>query len=179
MIKATAVLITKQSEYPKEALDALTGKFDEILIETSCPAVFRRYDLALRAKNEIIYFQDDDCVVDVEALFKAYDGRITNNISPGHFENYKDKGVTLIGWGAFFPKSMINFVKYLAKHPIDSLFLSQTDRIFTYLNQPFNQQIITINHLPSATATDRMSTQADHWSNLERILWRLNTLNES
>lgn len=173
---ATAVLITREKEYPREVLKTLEGKFDEILIETECPSIHRRYELALKARNELVYVQDDDCTIDPEKLFKAYNGQITNALTSHHLERYKNKGITLIGFGAFFPKSMIDFSKYLDKFPADDLFLSQADRVFTYLNKPFNSQLITINHLPSATGPGRMSTSSDHWSNLERITWRLNTL---
>lgn len=175
-MKATAVLITTKADYPPEVLESLLGKFDEILIETECPSIHRRYQLATKAKNDLIYVQDDDCITNVEALFKAYNGQITNAITQHHLDWYKDKGVTLVGFGAFFPKNMIDFSEYLDKYPVDSLFLSQTDRVFTYLNRPFNQQLVTIKNLPSATESGRMSTKPDHWSNLERILARCHTL---
>lgn len=175
---ATAILITKDKEYPKEVLDSLPD-FDEVIVETECPSILRRYELALKAKNDIIYVQDDDCIVDVEALRSLYKGRITNAISPQHYNFYKDTGVTLIGWGAFFPKKMINFDPYLDVYGVSPLFLTQADRVFTYLNQPFNSVIMDINHLPSATADDRMSTTAGHWENLNQINRQLHDLPKS
>lgn len=171
MIKATCVLITKKSEYPKEVLASLD--FDEVLIETECPSIYRRYELALKAKNDLIYVQDDDCIVDPQLIFEKYYGLITNAMTPHHFEAYKNTGITLVGWGAFFPKHMIDFTKYLEKYPKDDLFLSQTDRIFTYLNQPFNSIVMDIQHLPTAVEPGRMSTSPDHWDNLAKIKERL------
>lgn len=173
---ATAVLITREKEYPKEVLDSITPHFDEMLIETECKSLHRRYDLALRARNDLIYIQDDDCIVDVISLFKHYNGQLTNSISQEHYDSYDGLGITLVGWGTFFPKSMVNFKPYLDKYGVNPLFLSQTDRVFTFLNQPFNSIITEIKHLPTASDETRMSTQSDHWSNLDRIIEQLNSL---
>lgn len=177
MIKATAVLITKEKTYPREVLDSLLGTFEEYLIETECPSVHRRYELALKARNDLIYVQDDDCIADPERIYRTYNGQITNAITSHHYKWYKDKGVTLVGWGAFFPKSMIDFSKYLNKYPVDDLFLSQTDRVFTYLNQPFNSVITDIKHLPTATQPGRMHTSPGHWDKLEEVIKRLHNIN--
>jgi hypothetical protein len=171
-MKITAVLITKDKQYPQEVLDSLLGKFDEILIETNCPSILKRYQLALKAKNDVIYVQDDDCIVDVDRLGKKYNGQLTNFISPGHQDSYQGTGITLIGWGALFPKEMLDFSKYIDKFGIDPLFLSQADRVFTYLNQPHNSIVVDIKHLPRATDSTRMYTQPDHWNNLELIKQR-------
>lgn len=166
-MKITAVLISRERDYPKEILDTLD--FDEVLIETNCPSILRRYGLALKAKNDIIYVQDDDCLVNVELLKEKYNGQLTNFISEGHQKVYQGTGITLIGWGALFPKSMINFDKYIDKFGIDDLLLSQADRVFSYLNQPHNSIVTEINHLPRATGSERMYQQADHWNNLKLI----------
>lgn len=165
---ATAILITKEKEYPKEILSKLP-KFDEVIIETECPSILRRYELAQKARNTIIYVQDDDCIIDVDRLYNYYNGRITNAISQHHKDWYKGAGITLIGYGAFFPKQMVNFDKYLDVYGVTPLFLTQADRVFTYLNQPFNSVVMDITHLPTATAEGRMSTSNGHWENLELI----------
>jgi hypothetical protein len=170
----TAVLISKDDKYPQGVLDSLD--FDEVLVETKCPSVARRYELALKARNDLIYVQDDDCLVDTKALIRAYNGQITNFMTPGHYASYEGSGITLIGWGALFPKKMINFDKYLDVYGVNPLFLSQADRVFTYLNQPHNSLITNVNHLPSATDGSRMSTQSDHWENLMKIRVQLETL---
>lgn len=177
-MKATAILITREKEYPIEVLNSVkNADFDEIIVQTECPSVYRRYELALQAKNDLIYVQDDDCTIDIEALYEKYDGRLTNAISDHHLNFYKDMGITLIGWGAFFPKKMVDFDKYLRQYPIDSLFLSQTDRIFTYLNQPHNYVITKIHHLSTADGPGRMSTTPGHWNKLEIIRMRLQKIN--
>jgi hypothetical protein len=168
-MKITGVLITKEKEYPQEVLDSLLGKFDEVLIETECPSILRRYELALKARNDIIYVQDDDCIVDVDLLKEKYNGQLTNFISEGHQRFYQPSGMTLIGWGALFPKSMIDFSRYLDKFGASPLFLREADRVFTYLNQPFNSLVTEINHLPSASIPGRMYTTNEHWETLKLI----------
>lgn len=175
MIKATCVLITKEKEYPKEVLDSLP-EFDELIIETECPSVLRRYELAIHAKNDIIYVQDDDCLVDTKALFEKYNGQLTNFMSPHHKSWYEGTGITLVGWGTYFPKSMVDFTTYLDKYPPDALLLREADRVFTYLNQPHNSIVKDINHLPTATLGDRMSATGEHWDTLNQIKQRLQTL---
>jgi len=172
---ATAVLITKEREYPKEILGSLPA-FDEILVETECPSIHRRYELALKAKNDLVYVQDDDCITDVTKLFEAYNGHLTNAMTPHHLEWYRDMGVTLVGFGCFFTKRMIDFSPYLDEYGINDLFLSQTDRVFTYLNQPHNSVVVGIKNLPSATAPDRMSTSPGHYENLNKICEQLYNL---
>lgn len=136
----SCILITKEKEYPKIILDRLTlGFFDEIIIKSESPSVYQRYLLAKEARNSIIYVQDDDCLVNYQSLFKKYDGRITNTITLPFQKRYEDMGCTLVGWGCFFPKDMIRaFDKYIEKYGEDAHLLREADRIFTYLNKPFN-----------------------------------------
>jgi hypothetical protein len=171
-IPATCVLITREGEYPQEVLDSLP-LFNEVIIETECPSIYRRYELARKAKNNLIYVQDDDCTINVEELLYFYKGRLTNAITQHHKEYYAGMGVTLVGFGTFFDKRMIDFSPYLAKYPKDKLFLSQTDRIFTYLNRPFRSVVMDINQLPRGNEPNRMSTSSDHWDNLAKIRERL------
>lgn len=165
----TAVLITREKEYPPEILESLPS-FDEVIVETECASVYRRYELAQKAKHELIYVQDDDCIVDAHLLIGVYNGRLTNFITPEHYERYKNTGVTLVGWGALFPKEMVDFRPYLDVFGINPLFLSQADRVFTYLNQPHNSVLAEVRHLPQATDETRMSKQPDHWDNLQKII---------
>ena len=105
----SCVLITKKTEYPKIIMDRLTlGFFDEILVYSECPSVYERYKLAKEAKNEIIYFQDDDALVNYQSLFKRYNGQITNTMTEGFKNFYEPLGCTLVGWGCYFPKSMLS-----------------------------------------------------------------------
>lgn len=167
----SAILITREKTYPQEVLNSLP-MFDEVIIETECPNIYRRYELAIQARGDIIYVQDDDCIIDVNALFQKYDGRLTYAITPHHLDFYKGSGIALIGYGAFFSKKMVDFTRYFKDYSIDPLFLSQADRVFSFLS-PKNPVIMEIKNLPRATDKGRMSTSSDHWGNLERIQIRL------
>ncbi len=173
----SAVLITREKEYPQEILDSLP-EFDEVIIETECPYIYRRYELAMQAKGDVIYVQDDDCIVDVSFLKQLYNDNLTNFISEGHQRVYNGTGITLIGWGALFPKTMLNFSRYLDKYGNSDLFKREADRVFTYLNQPFNTFVTEINHLERASNPDRMYNDGVHWNTLSQIKEQLKLIND-
>lgn len=140
-MKISCCLITKLPEYPKIIMDRLAlGFFDEIIVFTESPSVYQRYLLAKQAANEIIYVQDDDCLVNYQSLFKHYNGQITNTMTLPFKPRYDEMGCTLVGWGAFFPKSMLSvFDKYIERYGADDPhLLREADRIMTALNKPFN-----------------------------------------
>lgn len=164
MEKITACLITKESEYPRIIMERLTlGFFDEILICTESPSVYKRYELAKQAKNDIIYFQDDDCMVNYQTLFKKFDGRITNTMTDGFKQFYEPLGCTLVGWGCFIKKEMIDlaFNKYISKYGYDDHLYREADRIFTFLNKPFNTIIMP--HEDVNQDGKRMSNEPEHF----------------
>lgn len=162
-MKISCVLITKLPEYPQIVLERLTlGFFDEIIIETESKSVYQRYLSATYAKNSTIYVQDDDCLVNYQNLFKHYDERITNTMTLPFQKQYEPLGCTLVGWGCFFPKRMINsFAKYTAKYGEDEHLLREADRVFTYLNKPFNTIIMP--HEDVLQTGDRMSLEPQHF----------------
>ena len=140
MGKISCCLITKEKEYPKLVMERLTlGFFDEILVCTESPSVYQRYLLAMQAKNQIIYTMDDDCLVNYQVLFSKYDGRITNTMTLPFQKKYEEMGCTLMGWGSYYPIQMLSvFKKYIDHYGEDEHLLREADRIFTYLNKPFN-----------------------------------------
>lgn len=174
--RITAVLITKADKYPKiieERLD--TGFFDEIIIVPRCESVYHRYLAAEQASNEIIYVQDDDCMVNYQELFKHYNSQITNAMPKDFIEKYKDTGCTLVGWGCYFPKAMLaSFSKYLTRYNIDKHLLREADRIFTALNQPFNTVIMPHEDLPQTG--DRMGYQPDHYTSMAEALEKVKAI---
>lgn len=158
MSKISCCIITKEKEYPKIVLERLTlGFFDEILIKTESPSVYQRYLLAKEAKNNIIYFQDDDALLNYQNLFKSYNGQLTNAMPKEFKQKYDAMGCTLVGWGCYINKSMLSvFDKYIEKYGEDEHLLREADRIFTYLNKPFNTIIQPHEDLPQGE--DRMSS---------------------
>ena len=164
--RITAVLITRDKEYPKE-ID--TSWFDEVLIKTESPSVYERYLLAEKAKNDIIYFQDDDAIVDYKEIWRHYNGQLTNGITRAHQNNYRETGVTLVGWGCFFPKKMLkNLDRYIEKYGKDRHLLREADRIFTYLTKPHNT--INLNHHDFRPQVNRMWLESDHWTSMAEAI---------
>lgn len=165
MEKISCCLITKEKEYPKIVLERLTlGFFDEILICTESPSVYKRYELAKQAKNEIIYVQDDDALVNYQVLFKHYDGRITNTMTEDFQNFYQPLGCTLVGWGCFFPKSMLSvFDKYISRYGMDHHLYREADRIMSYLNSPFNTIIMPHEDLKRANSNEAMWKEPEHF----------------
>lgn len=180
--QVTAVLISRAPVYPRTVLESLPP-FGEMLIGAGrdTGGVGWRYELAALAAHPTIYVQDDDCLVDVEELWRAHqrDGahRITNWMEPHYAEEYKDRaGITLVGWGAFFPKELIAHA-WTRWYPWDAFADRVADRIVTGLNAPHNTQLIeAVHHLPAATAKDRMSQQAHHYEDLKEVVRRLREL---
>lgn len=172
MYNVTAVLITREKEYPKQIV--LDG-FGEVLIRTESPSVYERYLLAKQAKNDIIYVQDDDCTLDYRFLFSKYDGFLTNAMTRHHFNAYNGSGCTLVGWGAFFPKHMLGvFDKYIEKYGEDAHLLREADRIFTVLNQPHNTHIME--HHDFTAQSDRMWNQSNHWTSMAEAIEKAKNL---
>jgi len=166
MKNVTAILITRHATYPKEI--KLEG-FGEVIIRTQSPSVFTRYLEAEKAKNDIIYFQDDDAIIDYKELFGHYDGTLTNTMTEHHYKAYRGSGATLVGWGCYFPKSMLKvFSRYIEKYGIDAHLLREADRIFTFLNQPHNTQIMT--HKDLEQTADKMSFEVNHYVSAKQAI---------
>jgi hypothetical protein len=175
--KVSAIIITREPVLNELVLERLDiGFFDEILIVADCPSVYKRYEAAKQASNDVLYFQDDDCLVNFQVLFSKYNGQITNTMTKPFIEKYKDSGVTLIGWGSFVPKSMLSvFDKYIAKYgDNDPHLLREADRIFTYLNQPHNTIIQP--HEDLFQTPDRMGYQGNHYTSMAEAIEKCKAL---
>ena len=141
--------------------------------------VYGRYLAATRFCGcDYIYVQDDDCLVDAERLCAEYQpGELLCNVQASHARFYADIRMSLVGWGAILPRSMIDFSRYLEKWPLDDLFLRECDRVFTRLNYDKLRVVdIGVEHLPHAYGQDRMGTEARHGRDLEEIKRRLAAL---
>lgn len=176
--KISCVLITRFDEYPEIILERLTCTdfFDEVLIVANSGNVYNRYVVAAQqAQNQLIYIQDDDCMVNHQVLFRHYNGQITNAMPKAFIEKYKDSGCTLVGWGCYFNKSHLQvFDKYIAKYGVDEHLQREADRIFTYLNQPFNTVVMP--HEDLFQTPDRMGLQPNHYTSMQEALEKAKTL---
>jgi hypothetical protein len=177
MEKISCILIEKGSEYPNLVLDRLDiGFFDEILVLTDCPSVYGRYKAAQQANNQLIYVQDSDCLVNFQVLYSKYNGQLTNTMTKPFIEKYKDLDCTLVGWGCYFPKSMLSvFDKYIAKYgENDPHLLREADRIFTHLNKPWNTIIQP--HEDLFQTPDRMGYQPEHYISMAEAIEKCKNL---
>ena len=172
-MKVTAVLITwkRQQNIPKIVENILQYQFiDEILIRDNSKGdnlkTWARYELAKQAKNDIIYTQDDDCVIPIDKIFNKFDGNvITYGGTPESVNNSYHKRLCLMGWGSFFKKEWLNvFDKYESKYGRDYLFYREADRIFTTLQPTLHKPVIVeIEHL-DAIGGVAMSAEQEHVS---------------
>lgn len=137
----------------------------DIIIADYDKGVYNRFLGIEKAKNDIIYTQDDDCVVDVKEVIKNYQPNIVvNNMPIDRRDMYKDD-ITLIGWGAVFDKKLVNVLEGWEK---DDLFLRECDRVFTALNK-HKEILADFNSLPYSDDSFRMCNEDRHWEDLELI----------
>jgi len=106
---------------------------------------YGRFLCAKEARNDLIYFQDDDAIIgNIQALYQTFLGdpsSITYGLSPRHFK-LRDKYVfqsgqiALLGWGSFIKKDWLSvFDNYfiMGGDPNEYIFLREADKIFSLL----------------------------------------------
>lgn len=186
--KATAVLLRwkRQSELKQivEHLKQFPHLINEIIIwdnrkQNMCG--YGRYLASLEAKNQIIYTQDDDCIIgNLDELFSQFDNKyITNNMKEGHLKIYKNLNHTLPGWGMLFRKEWISCLnKYIRIFGIDDIFLRDTGRLFTGLYGKWKSVLGNIEDLPSASDPKiALWKQPQHKGTRQIIIERINICN--
>lgn len=117
-----------------------------------------RYRGAARARFDVIYTQDDDCLSDMRPLIDNYDPlRITNVMTRQHLKAYPGEE-TLLGFGALFHGSLLSALDGWEE---DALLRREADRVFATLNPHFSV-IQEVEHLPWAFAENRWYRQPEH-----------------
>lgn len=178
--KVTAVLITRETSWPSDA--RLDMPFDEVLLETECVGVHRRFELALKARNPHIYIQDDDCFVNAARLMAAYNElSLTYCITPGHKKIYDElcgSRMCLIGWGAMFPIRMaysyLNLCGAYAHKFGEAVPSHEADRVFTWAADLKAPIITAVQQYRRTRAMSR--DNRDHYASRDRMLGRLKEL---
>lgn len=181
----TAVLINyKRDRELKEIVKHLESIKDinEILVwDNTKDNVYTwgRYLMARKAKNDTIYTQDDDCIVNnITKLIWLYDGKcLVNALQPEQDKFFTGKE-TLVGWGALFDKSWITvFDKWLGKYGEDYLLYRGADRIFTTLLGTHKTIPAEIKNFPSAFSKEMaLYHRPDFFTVVDQVRERLNAL---
>jgi hypothetical protein len=176
----SAVIVTKGDQDLSQIISALP--FDDLVIWDNSKRlnymVYGRYLAVAEAKYDVIYTQDDDCLVpNAKVMLPAYtDGEILCNVSPEHQHDYRKLPFTLVGWGAFFHRRLLTcFRRYWSHYPDDALFRRECDRVFTGLNRHRNLWVGR-EHLPWAHDGSRMSIHRNHNRDLQEIRRRIECL---
>ena len=174
-MNVTAVLITREDTWPRHHASLGTFPFANVIVVPRCPDILTRWTTALTAKTDTIYVQDDDATIDIDDLWARYDGKtITNVMTPDRIKRYAGTGVTLIGWGAFFPKSLIDFS--LWHYVYGAVPLMHADYVFTY-NKPHNTHLLPIRFAPRHA---RMLSSHKDWNpSVDDVLHKLSHLTDS
>lgn len=129
---------------------------------------YGRYLAAAAARNEWIYTQDDDCIVEnVASLYTTFTAlkgaQMVNGMKPERAHAYRGKD-SIVGWGAFFHRDWAKVLdRYIKKYGEDYIFYRETDRIFTTLCPVERLQMdAVIRDFPSAMDPKSLSLQTDH-----------------
>lgn len=168
---SVSVCLVSRAPINSQIMETLDG-FGEVIIGDGSHGVFGRYDAIKHAKYDIIYTQDDDCVVDIPELMKQWNGHFISNMKENRVNEYP-ANLTLIGWGAMFKKDLISVLdRYTTRWGFDSLFMRECDRVFTGLNMHKNV-FVDVENLPNIYDADRLSNRPDHWQRLDEIKKRI------
>jgi hypothetical protein len=134
---------------------------------------YGRYTSAEHAKNEIIYTQDDDCIVNnLDQVYKKF-VEDPSKICHSGTEEYKevipqniygDCQMAMAGWGSFFKKEWIPVLKkYTEKYGQDRCFYRETDRIFSILLKKHHNFVLgDIMMLDGYKGPEALCMQPDH-----------------
>lgn len=173
--QVSACLVSRKPIDPR-ILKSLEG-FGEILVGDGSTGPHARYDDAIaKAKFDIIYTQDDDCLVDIDALLALWNGNFVTNVRPERSEP-RFENTTLTGWGSLYRKDLVQptLDRYIQKYGMDALYCREADRIFSGLNR-HPLVCVHVENLPNAFGADRLTDRPDHLTARAEIKRRLETL---
>lgn len=171
-MKVSACLVTRGDVDISTIVNSLP--FDDVVIWNNAEreedlACYGRFAAIAEAKHDIIYVQDDDLMVPIPALLKAWDndkGVLANNRLEQEWR--------YLGCGALFHRDLVNFDTYLERHGDDmELFYRVADIAFAY-QHPYRRVWLGYCDFPWQTADNRMYKQDHHF--FERRKARADTL---
>lgn len=168
-MEVTACLVTRGNVSIERWLDSVPKGWDRVVYDNSMEArdakVFGRYLAIQRAMTDVVFVQDDDCILPPES-FKA----LADNYEPGVLvanmpmpfrAHYSDS--CLVGFGAIFDQWMPERILGDAfGDDTPPNLLNVCDVYFTALAPHTEWLDLPYENLPWATGEDRMYRQTDH-----------------
>src|ERR1035437_1436657 len=131
--RVSACLVSREP-IPACVLESLTG-FGEIIVGDGTHGVIARYEAVRMAKFDVVYSQDDDCLVNLDRLISGWDGRFVSYFNTAQNRRYP-RGPEYLGYGSFFKKSLVRTLDlYTTKWGVDDLLRRECDRVFTRMNR--------------------------------------------
>ena len=187
-MKVTACLISwkRQNNFAKIIPHLLAQPWiDDIIIHDNSKGHnimnYGRYTASRRARHNVIYTQDDDCIIHgLDKLWEAYDGSQLVYGHQAHMtpEIFGGKHMAIMGWGTIFDRRWTNVLKgYINHFGKDKCFYRETDRIFTMLlNQRHKPVVIEVEHLEGYNDENSLSSQENHIAFKKLAITRCATL---
>ena len=135
------------------------------------------------AKHDVIYTQDDDCLVhNIRDLYRSFVKNaecITHSLKPPHMHRTEERifgqaQMALVGWGAFFKKQFVGVVdRYIDVYGEDELLLREADRIFSILlSRPHRAVPAQVTDLPGHSGAEALSVDPEHPRKVSRAIQR-------
>lgn len=180
-MNVSAVIPTRGDVDLSEILDSLPREWEKVIWDNSVRtdlAVYGRYAAIAECEHDLIYVQDDDCVLAPEAfiqLLDAYEpGSVVCNMPERFRPHYPDS--CLVGFGAIFDRDLpdIAFDRFEMAYPSEGCDADPTwrrtcDVVFTALT-PRVLVDAPYMDLPWATGDDRMYRRPSHVGERQRML---------
>lgn len=160
-------------------------------VESTNLMVYGRYACLPRVASDVVYVQDDDCLLPVSSireLVDAYEPGVIACNMPERFRSFYDDSA-LVGFGAVFDRDLPQlaferfgivdaetdlfvrrgFFGYVTPVEFAATFFRTCDVVFTTLT-PRKLLDVPYEDMPWATDPDRMYRQADHTRERRRVL---------
>jgi hypothetical protein len=175
-MNVTACLVTRGDHDITEIVESWPAHWEQVIWDNSQERdmkVYGRYEAIDRAQTDVVFVQDDDCVLpswSFTQLVAAYKpGVLVANMPEPFRAHYTDS--CLLGFGAIFDKRLPwqSFSRLKVNdYPQD--FEYECDVYFTALAPKMEWVDVQYENLPWATGDDRMYRRKDHIPNRARAL---------
>ena len=176
-MRVAACLVTRGNVPMDDIVESIPEAWEVVIWDNSKLGdfeVYGRYEAITMTDAEVIYVQDDDCVLDPESfdtLLAAYEpGKIVANM-PERFRHDFYTDHCLVGFGALFDRSLVARAMHrFQEQQIDLPSFHRTcDVIFTALT-PYVLVDVGYRDQPWASDPDRMWKQSTHVAERQHAL---------